>query len=99
MDGRITFDELRSTPTQVAVTARAGDFGRVVSVFTFEGRRIMAVRDYPSMEAAESALVPAEIKDPTASVVPPACHKQRLRTASPAVNHGHRHSVHELRRP
>jgi ketosteroid isomerase-like protein len=54
---RITFDELRSTPTQVAVTARAGDFGRVVSVFTFEGRRIVAVRDYPSMEAAESALV------------------------------------------
>src|SRR4029453_75862 len=26
---RITFDELRSTPTQVVVTARAGDFGRV----------------------------------------------------------------------
>jgi ketosteroid isomerase-like protein len=56
---RITFDELRSTPTQVVVTARAGDFGRVVSVFTFEGRRIVAVRDYPSMEAAESAPVPA----------------------------------------
>jgi ketosteroid isomerase-like protein len=56
---RITFDELRSTPTQVVVTARAGDFGWVVSVFTFEGRRIVGVRDYPSMEAAELALVPA----------------------------------------
>jgi ketosteroid isomerase-like protein len=29
---RITFDELRSTPTQVVVTARASDFGRVVGV-------------------------------------------------------------------
>ena len=56
---RITFEELRSTPTQMVVTARAGDFGRVVIVFTFEGRRIAAIRDYPSMEAAESALVPA----------------------------------------
>ena len=54
---RITFDELRSTPTQVVLTARAADFGRVVSVFSFEGRRIVAIRDYPSMEAAESAVV------------------------------------------
>jgi hypothetical protein len=53
---RIAFDELRSTPTQVLVTARAPDFGAVVSVFSFEGRRIVTVRDYPSMEAAESAL-------------------------------------------
>jgi limonene-1,2-epoxide hydrolase len=56
-DARITFDELRSTPTQVVLTARAADFGRVVSVFSFEGRRIVAIRDYPSMEAAESAVV------------------------------------------
>jgi ketosteroid isomerase-like protein len=56
---RITFDELRSTPTQVVITARAADFGRVVSVFSFEGRQIVAVRDYPSTEAAESALVQA----------------------------------------
>jgi hypothetical protein len=55
-DTRLSFDELRSTPAQVAVTARASDFGRVVSVFTFEGRRIVAIQDYPSMEAAESAL-------------------------------------------
>jgi len=25
-------------------------------VFSFEGRRIVTIRDYPSMEAAESAL-------------------------------------------
>jgi hypothetical protein len=54
---RITFDELRSTPTRVVLTARAADFGRVVSVFSFEGRRIASIADYPSMEAAESALV------------------------------------------
>ena len=54
---RITFEELRSTPTRVVVTARAADFGGVVSVFSFEGRRITSIADYPSMEAAESALV------------------------------------------
>jgi ketosteroid isomerase-like protein len=53
---RITFDEMRSTPTHVVLTVRAADFGSVVSVFTFEGRRIVAVADYPSMEAAEAAL-------------------------------------------
>jgi hypothetical protein len=53
---RIGFDELRSTPTQVLVTARAADFGAVVSVFSFQGRRIVAIRDYPSMAAAEAAL-------------------------------------------
>jgi hypothetical protein len=62
---RIGFDELRSTPTQVLVTAPAADFGAVVSVFSFQGRRIVGVRDYPSMAAAELALagrsqVPAE---------------------------------------
>jgi hypothetical protein len=51
---RIEFDELRSTPSQVLVTARAADFGAVVSVFSFQGRRIVAVKDYPSMEAAEA---------------------------------------------
>ena len=53
---RITFDEMRSTPTQVVLTVRAADFGRVVSVFTFEGRRIVAIADYPSAGAAEAAL-------------------------------------------
>jgi hypothetical protein len=53
---RIGFDELRSTPSQVLVTARAADFGAVVSVFSFEGSRIVAVNDYPSMEAAEAAI-------------------------------------------
>jgi hypothetical protein len=53
---RVSFDELRSTPTRVLLTARAADFGGVVSVFSFQGRRIVAVRDYPSMAAAEAAL-------------------------------------------
>jgi ketosteroid isomerase-like protein len=53
---RIGFDELRSTPSQVLVTARAADFGAVVSVFSFQGRRIVTVKDYPSMAAAEAAL-------------------------------------------
>jgi hypothetical protein len=53
---RVVFDELRSTPTQVILTARVADSDPVVSVFSFEGRRIAAVADYPSMEAAESAM-------------------------------------------
>jgi hypothetical protein len=53
---RIGFDELRSTPTQVLLTARAADFGAVVSVFSFQGRWIVTVKDYPSMAAAEAAL-------------------------------------------
>jgi hypothetical protein len=57
---RIGFDELRSTPSQVLVTARAADFGAVVSVFSFQGRRIVTVKDYPSMAAARAA-----IADPT----------------------------------
>ena len=54
---RVGFDELRSTPTEVVLTARAADFGRVVSVFSFQGRRIVAVKDYPSIEAAQAAIV------------------------------------------
>jgi hypothetical protein len=50
---RIQFDELRSTLSQVLVTARAADFGAVVSVFSFQGRHITSVKDYPSMAAAE----------------------------------------------
>ena len=53
---RIGFDELCSTPSQVLVTARAADFGAVVTVFSFQGRRITSIKDYPSMEAAEAAL-------------------------------------------
>jgi ketosteroid isomerase-like protein len=53
---RIEFDELRSTPTQVLVTARAADFGAVVSVFSFQSRRIVTVKDYPSMAAAQAAI-------------------------------------------
>jgi ketosteroid isomerase-like protein len=53
---RIQFDELRSTPSQVLVTARAVDFGAVVSVFSFQGHHITSVKDYPSMAAAEAAL-------------------------------------------
>jgi hypothetical protein len=47
---------MRSTPTQVALTARIDGRDAVVSVFSFQGRRIVAVRDYPSMKAAESAV-------------------------------------------
>jgi ketosteroid isomerase-like protein len=53
---RVVFDELRSTPTQVTLTARVADSDPVVSVFRFEGRRIAAVADHPSMEAAQSAM-------------------------------------------
>jgi hypothetical protein len=53
---RIQFDELRSTLSEVLVTARAADFGAVVSVFSFQGRHITSVKDYPSMAAAEAAL-------------------------------------------
>jgi hypothetical protein len=53
---RVTFDELRSSPTQVLVAARAPDFDSAFSVFTFEGRRIVHVADYGTMEAAEAAM-------------------------------------------
>ena len=53
---RVGFDELRSTPTQVLVTARVNGLDPVVTVFSFQGRHIVGVRDYPSMEAAESAV-------------------------------------------
>ena len=53
---RITFDELRSTPTQVVLTARIAGSSPVVSVFSFKGRRIASIADYPSMEAAVSAM-------------------------------------------
>jgi len=53
---RVGFDELRSTPTQVLLTARVDGFDPVVAVFSFEGRRIVAIREYNTMEAAESAL-------------------------------------------
>jgi ketosteroid isomerase-like protein len=55
---RITFDEMRSTPTTVVLTARIAGSDPIVSVFHFKGRRIVSIADYPSMEAAESALVP-----------------------------------------
>ena len=53
---RITFDEMRSTPTHVVLTARVAGSDPVVSVFSFKGRRIESIADYPSMAAAESAL-------------------------------------------
>jgi ketosteroid isomerase-like protein len=55
---RIRFGELRSTPTHVTVAAQVDDSVPVVTVFSFEGRRIVAVQDYPSMGAASSALRP-----------------------------------------
>jgi hypothetical protein len=53
---RITFDEMRSTPTKVVLTARIAGSDPIVSVFHFKGRRIVSITDYPSMEAAEPAL-------------------------------------------
>jgi hypothetical protein len=53
---RIEFDELRSTPSQILVTARVADFGAVVSVFNVQVRRITSVKAFPWMEAAEAAL-------------------------------------------
>ena len=54
---RIAFDEMRSTPTQVVLTARVNGFDPVVSVFSFQGRRIVGVKDYPSMAAAQAAII------------------------------------------
>jgi hypothetical protein len=53
---RVAFDELRSTPTEVVLTVRATDFGGVISVFSFQGRRIVTVKDYPSIEVAQAAI-------------------------------------------
>ena len=53
---RIAFDELRSTPTHVLLTARINGFDPVVTVFSFQGRRIVTVKDSPSMAAAEAAI-------------------------------------------
>jgi ketosteroid isomerase-like protein len=53
---RIGFDEMRSTPTEVLLTARVNGSGPVVTVFSFQGRRIVAVKDSPSMAAAEAAI-------------------------------------------
>jgi hypothetical protein len=53
---RVGFDELRSTPSQVLLTARVNGTDPVVTVFSFEGRRIVTVQDYPSMAAAQAAI-------------------------------------------
>jgi hypothetical protein len=50
---RITFDEMRSTPTKVVLTARIAGSDPIVGVFHFKGRRIVSIADYPSTEAAE----------------------------------------------
>jgi hypothetical protein len=53
---RIAFDELRSTSTQPLLTARINGSDPVVTVCSFEGRHIVTVKDYRSMEAAEAAI-------------------------------------------
>jgi hypothetical protein len=53
---RISFDEMRSPPTHVLLTARIDGSDPVVTVFSFQGRRIVTVKDYPSMAAAEAAI-------------------------------------------
>jgi hypothetical protein len=53
---RISFDEMRSTPRHVVLTARINGSDPVVTVFSFQGRRITAVQDYPSMAAAEAVI-------------------------------------------
>jgi len=44
------------TPTRVVLTARIAGSDPVVSVFSFKGRRIASIADYPSMEAAEAEM-------------------------------------------
>ncbi|MGA9161545.1 MAG: nuclear transport factor 2 family protein [Actinomycetota bacterium] len=53
---RVVFDEMRSTPTHVALAVTAPDFASITSIFTFEGRRIVHVADYGSMDAAVAAI-------------------------------------------
>ena len=53
---RISFDDMRSTPTHVLLTARIDGSDPVVTVFSFQGRRIVTVKDNPSMAAAEAAI-------------------------------------------
>ena len=53
---RIMFDEMRSTPTHVLLTARINGSDPVVTVFSFQDRRIVTVKDYPSMATAEAAI-------------------------------------------
>jgi hypothetical protein len=43
-------------PTHVLLTARIDGSDPVVTVFSFQGRRIVTVKDYPSMAAAEAAI-------------------------------------------
>jgi hypothetical protein len=52
----VDFDEMRSTPTHVLLKTHVGDSEPLVSVFTFEGRRIVRVQDYDTMEAAEAVV-------------------------------------------
>ena len=52
----VDFDEMRSTPTHVILQTHVEDSGPLVSVFTFEGRRIVRVQDHETMEAAEAAI-------------------------------------------
>ena len=51
----VEFDEMRSTSTRVILETHVEESGPIVSVFTFEGRRIVHVQDYDTMEAAEAA--------------------------------------------
>ena len=44
---RIGFDEMRSTPTEVLLIARVNGSGPVVTVFSFQGRRIVTVQGLP----------------------------------------------------
>jgi SnoaL-like domain len=52
---RIGFDELRSTPTQVLLTARVNCSNPVVTVFSFQGRRIGAVGAMEGVLAGSAA--------------------------------------------
>jgi hypothetical protein len=55
----VTFDEMRSTPTHVVLATHVDDSPQTWSVFTFEGRRIVRVHDYRSMEDADAAMAHA----------------------------------------
>lgn len=52
----VAFDEMRSTSTHVILETHVDDSNPLVSVFTFEGRRIVHVQDHDTMEAAEAAI-------------------------------------------
>jgi len=63
---RVGFDELRSTPTEVVLTARAADFGRVVSVFSFQDAALWRSRTNPQWRPPKQRSSGKAQRQPTA---------------------------------